>query len=86
MGGLGSSRVLSSEPEIMREDLNEWVALDKPGHYLLYVSLRRRVSLSWCPSAKSCQKLQARGGDFERSQDTEVYVNFLDKASTSVAA
>lgn len=24
MGGLGSERVLSSEPEIMREDLNEW--------------------------------------------------------------
>jgi len=41
MGGLGSSRVLSSEPEIMREDLNEWVALDKPGHYLLYVTSGR---------------------------------------------
>ena len=40
-GGLGSSRVLSSEPEIMREDLNEWVALDKPGHYSLYVTSGR---------------------------------------------
>lgn len=40
-GGLGSSRVLSSDPEIMREDLNEWVALDKPGHYSLYVTSGR---------------------------------------------
>lgn len=40
-GGLGSSRVLSSEPEIMREDLNEWVALDKPGHYSVYVTSGR---------------------------------------------
>jgi hypothetical protein len=40
-GGLGSSRVLSSEPQHMREDLNEWVALDDPGHYTLYVSTGR---------------------------------------------
>src|SRR6266481_1327247 len=35
-GGLGGARELSSEPQIMREDLNEWVALDNPGHYFLY--------------------------------------------------
>jgi hypothetical protein len=40
-GGLGSSRVLSSEPQVMREDLNEWVALDDPGHYTLYVTTGR---------------------------------------------
>lgn len=40
-GGLGSSRVLSTDPEIMREDLNEWVALDKPGHYSMYVTSGR---------------------------------------------
>src|ERR1019366_6359966 len=40
-GGLGGSRALSSEPQIMREDLNEWVALDDPGHYTLYVTTSR---------------------------------------------
>ena len=40
-GGLGSSRVLSSEPQVMEEDLNEWVALDDPGHYTLYVATGR---------------------------------------------
>ena len=40
-GGLGSSRVLTNEPQIMREDLNEWVALDQPGQYTLYVTTYR---------------------------------------------
>jgi hypothetical protein len=40
-GGLGGSRVLSSEPQVMEEDLNEWVALDNPGHYTLYVTTGR---------------------------------------------
>src|SRR6266851_2191948 len=40
-GGLGSSRILSDEPQVMQEDLNEWVALDEPGHYTLYVTTGR---------------------------------------------
>ncbi len=40
-GGLGNQRVLSSEQETMQEDLNEWVALDQPGHYSLYVTSGR---------------------------------------------
>jgi hypothetical protein len=40
-GGLGGPRILSSEPQIMCEDLNEWVALDHPGHYFLYVTSGR---------------------------------------------
>ncbi len=40
-GGLGGPRELSSEPQIMREDLNEWVALEQPGHYSLYVTSGR---------------------------------------------
>jgi HEAT repeat protein len=40
-GGLGGPRELSSEPQIMREDLNEWVALDNPGHYSLYLTSGR---------------------------------------------
>jgi hypothetical protein len=40
-GGLGGLRALSGEPEIVREDLNEWVALDQPGHYSLYVTSGR---------------------------------------------
>ncbi len=40
-GGLGGSRVLTSEPAITREDLNEWVAIDQPGHYALYVTTGR---------------------------------------------
>jgi len=40
-GGLGGSRVLSDEPQVMLEDLNEWVALDDPGHYTLYVTTGR---------------------------------------------
>src|SRR5712692_1852107 len=40
-GGLGGSRARSNEPQTMREDLNEWVAVDKPGHYSLYVASDR---------------------------------------------
>ncbi len=40
-GGLGGPRELSSEPQVMREELNEWVALDKPGHYSMYVTSGR---------------------------------------------
>ena len=40
-GGLGSSRVLIEEPQVTQEDLNEWVALDEPGHYTLYVTTHR---------------------------------------------
>ena len=40
-GGLGGPRELSNEPQVMHEELNEWVALDKPGHYSLYVTSGR---------------------------------------------
>lgn len=40
-GGLGGEIILSNRPYVMREDLNEWVALDKPGHYSLYVTSGR---------------------------------------------
>jgi hypothetical protein len=41
MGGLGGPRELTSDPQTLREDLNEWVALDQPGHYTLSVTSRR---------------------------------------------
>ena len=40
-GGLSSSLPLFPEPQTRREDLNEWVALEKPGHYSLYVTSAR---------------------------------------------
>lgn len=40
-GGLGGQQSLTSEPQVMREDLNEWVALEKPGHYSVYVTSGR---------------------------------------------
>lgn len=40
-GGLGGARELSSETQVMRVELNEWVALNKPGHYSLYVTSGR---------------------------------------------
>jgi len=40
-GGLGGPRALTTEPQIMREDMNEWVAFDRPGHYSVYVSSGR---------------------------------------------
>lgn len=40
-GGLGGPHPLTSEAHVMREDLNEWVALDTPGHYTLYVTTNR---------------------------------------------
>ena len=40
-GGLGSSLTLTSEPHVLHEDLNEWVSLDHPGHYTLYVTTGR---------------------------------------------
>jgi hypothetical protein len=41
MGGLGGPRALTADPQTMREDLNEWVTPDHPGHYSLYVSSER---------------------------------------------
>jgi hypothetical protein len=41
MGGAGITQTLSADPQEMREDLNEWVALDEPGHYSLYVTSGR---------------------------------------------
>lgn len=40
-GGLSSSQMLDAEPMVIREDLNEWVALDQPGHYSVYVTSGR---------------------------------------------
>src|ERR1700736_4996330 len=40
-GGLSSSLTLSPEPQTMREELNEWAALEKPGRYSLYVTSDR---------------------------------------------
>ena len=40
-GGLGGTRALNTEPQIMLDDLNEWVALDRPGYYSIYVSSGR---------------------------------------------
>ena len=40
-GGLGGFLTLASEPHVLREDLNEWVSLDHPGHYTLYVTTGR---------------------------------------------
>jgi hypothetical protein len=41
-GGLSSMpEYLSSEPQTMIEELNEWVAIDDPGHYSLYVTSSR---------------------------------------------
>lgn len=40
-GGLGSFLTLTSETQVLREDLNEWVSLDHPGHYTLYVTTGR---------------------------------------------
>lgn len=52
-GGLSSGpRYLGSEPQIVHEDLNEWVALDRPGQYSLYVTsgrITRRVGSEWQP-------------------------------------
>src|SRR5271154_1796926 len=40
-GGIGSSAILSADPQIIREELNEWVALEQPGHYSLNVTSGR---------------------------------------------
>ena len=40
-GGPSSSIVLSNEPWVITDDLNEWVALDTPGHYTFYVTSGR---------------------------------------------
>ena len=40
-GGLGGNVTLANEPHVLHADLNEWVALDHPGHYTLYVTTDR---------------------------------------------
>jgi hypothetical protein len=61
MGGIGGPRLLSSEAQIMREDLNEWVALDRPGHYYLCVT-SGRVSRR---SAEKNEPLELRSNSLE---------------------
>ena len=41
MGGLSTSRFLSSRPTVISVDLNEWVRFDRPGDYVLRVVSRR---------------------------------------------
>jgi hypothetical protein len=60
-GGLGGARELSSEPQVMREELNEWIALDKPGHYFLYVT-SGRISRR---APNSAEALELRSNDLE---------------------
>jgi hypothetical protein len=40
-GGIGGPRELSTDPQVLHEDLNEWVAIDQPGHYSLFVTSGR---------------------------------------------
>jgi hypothetical protein len=40
-GGLKGLAALTPQPQIFHEDLNQEVALEKPGHYSLYVTSRR---------------------------------------------
>ena len=60
-GGLGGARELSNEPQVMREELNEWIALDKPGHYFLYVT-SGRVSRR---APNRAEALELRSNDLE---------------------
>jgi hypothetical protein len=44
LGGLSATpRVLNDAPQTRRNDLNEWIALDNPGHYKLYVTSGRVI-------------------------------------------
>jgi len=40
-GGIGGSEELTSNPRILLADLNEWVAIDAPGHYSLFITSTR---------------------------------------------
>ena len=40
-GGLGGLDALTEQPWTLREDLNEWVVPDRPGHYTLYLTTTR---------------------------------------------
>jgi hypothetical protein len=63
-GGIsGGPKWLTGWPEIIRADLNEWVALDKPGLYSLYVT-SRRVS-RWADGRKETLELRSNTIDFE---------------------
>jgi hypothetical protein len=69
-GGLGGARQLSSEPQVIREELNEWIALDKPGHYSLYVT-----------SGRATRRTQSKAEHIElRSNDLEFNVVAADAA------
>jgi hypothetical protein len=69
-GGLGGARQLSSEPQVIREELNEWIALDKPGHYSLYVT-----------SGRVTRRTQSKAEPIElRSNDLEFDVVAADAA------
>ena len=65
-GGLsGGDKPLSADPETIREDLNEWVALDKPGRYSLYVT-SGRVSRTMARKSRMSNSDRTRSSSMSR--------------------
>jgi hypothetical protein len=62
-GGLSSSGVLTSAPYVIHEQLNEWIAPDKPGHYSVYVTSGRVNQIS--PVNREPMYLQSNSLEFD---------------------
>jgi len=62
-GGLSSSGVLTNTPYVIREQLNEWIAPDKPGHYSVYVTSGRVNHIS--PVNREPMYLQSDSLEFD---------------------
>jgi hypothetical protein len=62
-GGLSSSGVLTGAPYVIHEQMNEWIAPDKPGHYSVYVTSGRVNQIS--PMNRGPMYLQSNSLEFD---------------------
>lgn len=62
-GGIGGPSPLTPQPQIFHEDLNEQVALEKPGHHSLYVTSHRVARRN--PDKYEGMELRSNTLDFE---------------------
>jgi hypothetical protein len=63
MGGLSSTGVLTNTPYVIHNQLNEWVAPDKPGHYSVYATSGRVNHLG--PEKHAPMTLQSNSLEFD---------------------
>jgi hypothetical protein len=89
MGSLSSSGVLAGAPYVIHDQLNEWVAPDKPGHYSVFVTSGRVNHAG--PETYEPMTLQSNSLEFDvveadpawQQETLRIAISTLDDKSTT---